>query len=456
MAVPISPATGTVTISGSIKAKLTWNPGPDDQPPPDMAFVKITAVTGASGLSGLSADCGFLGATLVEEDEYATSDIVSWHTQKTNLAEFIVPTGITSTASATGGSKGMELIEPYVTSMLRVDVWHAYMELTGLNETTGKSLIGQCVKGEFLPGNFPVGEGDTYSWTVTATGAFESYTVATDDTSATLDSTLTTNQEELTACFRKPESVTYKCTVNLANPSIPNFDVEKTFVVEVPTYNDPALELSIGTMQRDSTTLPTQVQFGLLGIIFTTPNTNEYVPKDHTDPTGIVWKSNTNTPVAYRSGSNYHGLSYYVNVIRRTVRRTRYDTTTTWVNLTSNFDSGPYKLDNAYPYMSVSDNGTFPAEGEADYEIDAPTMFIDKSLYDAGEFVDEEHRVYLMYLPPSNGVGVFPVSIASQDWEFDGLVEKQSGVWAITRQSANAGSLVSYPAHPAWTEKVVN
>ncbi len=196
-------------------------------------------------------------------------------------------------------------------SWIRVTAYTPTIDLDGLNSTDGKSLIGQCVRGtpslDSLPTDSP---NDTYSWSVSANGEFDSYTVASGGVSSTYDETLTLNGSTLTACFRKPETVTYECVVNLSEPGLPNFTLFKEFEVEEPRDRDseddpgdnPYLTFQKGSVKANASGV-SAVYFGPDDLTVTFPNdSTKYVPYGQTGKVGVAWSNKINTASKYHSG----------------------------------------------------------------------------------------------------------------------------------------------------------
>jgi hypothetical protein len=112
--------------------------------------------------------------------------------------------------------------------------------------------------------------------------------------------------------------------------------------------------------------------------------------------------------------------------------------------------SGGRKLDGNMP-CSLASTGYFPGLTGLKMEVDMLHMTplpLDKKME-----MDDDHEVFLMYYPPSNGIGNFRVPVVSAKWNPHGSASKISGNWQLgVGSSISVGTAVSYPDFPIYPQ----
>lgn len=193
-------------------------------------------------------------------------------------------------------------------------------------------------------------------------------------------------------------------------------------------------------------------------INITVPNNSWYISElaGDTIPVGIKWSTNAITPLEFLFVQG-EGSIFYINTLTKISR---------WVTTSANdriSASNPYTnftggriIDTYYPYAVVS-IGNFPGISGPYLEGDSEKMEADRPLMgsiatDKKMEMDDQHEVYLMYFPPSNGVARYQVPLQSVEWNPKGSATKINGVWQVDSGSAiTLGQAVQYPPFPIYT-----
>ncbi|HVT12151.1 MAG TPA: hypothetical protein VHE55_07775 [Fimbriimonadaceae bacterium] len=293
-------------------------------------------------------------------------------------------------------------------------------------------LIGEPLKVVISLGGFSP-TGVTYDWTVSGGTPFKSYTITrpTDHpengTGQVAPWVNGLGSDTITPIFSFPDKVAVSCKVTL--PSADALTVSDNGIrAEAPIYRHTLKPIGYFQLLPNATA-PTD--FRLFGAVY-----------PGRQPWGVFYNFWITTPQEYRTAWGDTGTFSCAQLI---TDRSKVNGAYVQPLRDKCLDgSYPYPGMSWYPAVSQPSNSTFVVFGDRPGfgGIDDPA--VTDLLYDA------DLELYIMYIPPWNGVGATDVAIRRAPWSANGTAHRGTA-WTCTPGSSSWGAKEdAFPKQPEW------